>query len=88
MRNCNEVINQIIAKIPSDKTDFIEDLEWIRVDYIYKAPEETLHWTQTSGILICNIPKPKEDWEFEVLSIFTTKSINEIKEHFQNLNNE
>lgn len=84
MRNCCEVINEMIAFIPSDKTDFIDDLQWNYEDASYKVPEETLQWRRTMSTLIKHIPHAKEDWEFEVLSIFTTKSIDDVKTYYQN----
>jgi len=82
MRNCCQIINQMIEKIPTDKTVFIKDLQWNYEDAAYKAPEETLQWYRTQSTLIKHIPQPKEDWEFEVLSIFTTKSVEDIRNMF------
>lgn len=77
--NCCVVIKQMLEKIPSDRIDFIEDLRWNYEDASYKAPEQTLQWSRTQHTLIKHIPLPKEDWEFEVLSIFTTQSVDDIK---------
>ena len=79
MRNCVEVITKMILLIPEDKVELIEALEWNKEDASYKAPEETLQWLRTSETLQKFITKPTEDWEFEVLSEFTTKSIQELK---------
>ena len=68
-----------MEKIPSEKTDFIKDLQWNYEDACYKAPEETLQWHRTMQTLQKHMPDPKEDWEFEVLSIFTTKSVEKLK---------
>lgn len=73
-----------MEKIPSEKTELLKDLNWNFDDAIYKAPEETLQWERTMGTLMKHIPKPTEEWEFEVLSIFTTKSIEQLKATFQN----
>lgn len=78
-RNCEEIIQQMMAKIPADKKELLKDLEWNLEDAKYKAPEETIHWIRTGNTLERHIQKPKEDWEFEVLSIFTTRSIEELK---------
>lgn len=78
-RNCCEVIVNMLAKIPSDKIELIEDLQWNYDDACYKAPEETLQWQRTQQTLIKHISKPTEDWEFEILSIFTTQPIEELK---------
>lgn len=79
-RNCCEVIRQMLEKVPIEKTDFIKDLKWNYEDASYKAPEETLQWERTMNTLQEHIPIPKEDWEFEMLSIFTTKDISELKQ--------
>jgi len=83
-RHCPTIIKQMMEKIPSEKTEFIKDLQWNYEDASYKAPEETLQWHRTMQTLQKHIPEPKEDWEFEVLSIFTTKSIEELKFNFVN----
>ena len=74
-----DVIRQMLGKIPIDKTEFIKDLEWNLEDAKYKAPEENLQWIRTHTTLIEHIPTPKEDWEFEVISIFTTLTIDHLK---------
>ena len=78
-RNCCLVIQEMLHKIPLDKTELIKDLEWNLDDASYKAPEDTLQWVRTQQTLIKHIPEPSEDWEYEVISIFTTLSIEEIK---------
>jgi len=83
-RHCPTIIKQKKEKIPSEKTEFIKDLQWNYEDASYKAPEETLQWHRTMQTLQKHIPESKEDWEFEVLSIFTTKSIEELKFNFVN----
>jgi len=69
----------MIAKVPEDKTELLKDLEWNLDDASYKAPEETLQWERTQETLIKHFPNPKEDWEFEVLSIFTTQPVEQLK---------
>ena len=71
----------MIKEIPIDKKEFIDDLNWNFGDAMFKAPEETLQWHRTMNTLMKHIPKPIEDWEFKVLSIFTTKSIDELKKN-------
>jgi len=78
-RICTQVIKEMLSKVPEDKTELIKDLEWNHEDASYKAPEETLQWHRTTETLMKHIPNPTEDWEWEVLSIFTTKSIEDLK---------
>lgn len=83
-RNCQEVITQILELVPADKLDFIKDLQWNFEDAGYKAPEETLQWERTMYTLMKHIPIPSADWEFEVLSIFTTRPIDQVRLEFAN----
>ena len=78
-RDCQHVITDMLKHVPDEKTDLIKDLIWNHEDAGYKAPEETLQWERTSGTLLKHIPVPVEDWEYEVLSIFTTHSIDTLK---------
>lgn len=80
-RNCGAVITEMLTKVPKtkDNVDLIEALDWNREDASYKAPEETLQWQRTQQTLVKHIPVPKEEWQFEVLSIFTTQPIEAIK---------
>ena len=78
-RDCVTVINEMITKIPEHETEFIKKLRWNEEDASYKAPEETLQWQRTMETLMEHIPAPHKLWEFEVLSIFTTRPIAELK---------
>lgn len=82
-RNCCEVINQLLEKVPENKTELIEDLKWNYEDASYKAPEETIQWTRTMETLMKHMLHPREEWEFEILSIFTTKTIEQVKMDFK-----
>jgi len=80
-RNCSTVIAEMLSKIPKtkDNDDFIGHLKWNLEDASYKAPEQNIQWKRTQQTLIKHIPKPIEDWEYEVLSVFTTKTVEELK---------
>ena len=80
MRNCCDVIREMISKVPEDKTNLLIRLNKNLKDASYKAPEETVQWFQVQDTLIEFMEKPTEDWEFEVLSVFTTKSVSELRE--------
>lgn len=79
-RDCVQVIRQILEKVPAKKTKLIKDLKECENDANYKAPEETIQWINLGLVLEKHIPIPKKDWEWEVASIVTTKSIEELKE--------
>ena len=81
-RNCQEVIIKMLEKVPADKTKLIKELNWNFEDAGYKAPEETIQWNRTMETLQNNLPNPVEDWEFEVLSIFTTRSVEDLRTAF------
>ena len=86
-RNCQFIILKMLEKIPTEKKEFIKDLNWNLQDAAYKAPEDTIQWERTMRTLMKHIPNPVEEWEFEVLSIFTTKSVFELKAEFKALRN-
>jgi hypothetical protein len=83
-RNCQIVILKMLEKVPEEKIELIKDLKWNYDDASYKAPEETLQWQRTMETLMKHIPAPTEDWEFKVLNIFTTTSIEKLREQFKN----
>jgi hypothetical protein len=78
-RNCAVVILEMIDKIPKHKVDFIEALNWNLNEASYKAPEENLQWIRTQNTLLKHIVKMEEDWEYEIISIFTTRPIEDLK---------
>lgn len=78
-RNCQEVIEQMLALIPADCTGLIKSLESDFNYAKYRAPEETSQWDKVYLSLRNYIPTPIADWQFEVLSVFTTRSVNDLK---------
>ncbi len=84
-RNCCLVILAMIDKIPLNRDEFVKDLQWNFEDASYKAPEENIQWERTMLTLIKHLPNPKEKWEFEILSIFTQKSIEKLTKQINNL---
>lgn len=82
-RNFSEVIQDMIDKIPQDEVCFLNRLKEDMEDAFIKAPEETVQWHRVSETLQTHISNPNKDWHFEVLSIFTTKTIDELKEIIQ-----
>ena len=81
-RNCVEVIKLMLKEIPlvEENFKFISRLNWNLDDAYYKAPEENIQWIRTSETLQEYISIPNLDWHYQVLSIFTTKSIEELKQ--------
>lgn len=86
MRNLINVIDDMLDVVPKHNTELIEELERIKHDQIYRtAPESMVRWEEVSYVLMDYIPIPKEEWEFKVLSIWSTKSIEELKEYAKTL---
>ena len=79
-RDCCETITKMLDTIPEEKSELIKDLQLNFENASYKA----MQWHRTMQTLKKHIPLPKEDWEFTMLSILTTQSIEEIKEIFKN----
>lgn len=80
MRDIFNVIEQISNELGEDNEYSeikagIEDLEY---RLYFKAPE--LRWDYVYEVLIVKFIPPKTDIDYKVLSIWTTKSIEELKE--------
>jgi len=78
-RDCQKVIALMLAEIPEAKAEFKKALKKNFVDASFKAPEENLQWHRTMQTLEKHMPAPAQDWEFEVLSIFTLRTVDELR---------
>lgn len=86
-RICTKVIREMLEVLPKDQGSFRLDLEWNLEDAAYKAPEQKIQWARTYSTLVKHIPgPPTEKWQFEMLSIFTTKSVKELRKNFKEIN--
>lgn len=83
-RDCVKVIEEMLLHIPNDQTELIEDLEWNKNDASYKAPEDNLQWLRTGETLEKHILKPTEEWEWKIISIFSTIPIDDLKLQIDN----
>ena len=89
MRNISEVIDQMISKVPQDNSKIILLLEKIKEDVSFTAPEAMfIRWRQVSLILQGEMSNPTENWQYEVLSIFSTEPFEEIKSFYERKKNE
>ena len=80
MRDIFKVIEQI-SNVLGENNEYSEiksSLEDLEYRLIYKAPE--LVWNYVYEVLIVKFIPPKTDIDYKVLSIWTTKSIEELKE--------
>lgn len=79
-RNCVQVIDQIIDKIPSH---YYSTLEKALIDARefagWRPPEETVQWKNLQEVLLKFIYPPTTDWHYEIWSIFSTVPVEEIK---------
>jgi len=78
-RLCHEVIKQMLEKVPVDCTEFITDLGSEYLHALNEEVDDPQQWHKTMLLLKKHIPFPTKDWEFEVLSIFTTLSVEKLK---------
>lgn len=80
-RNVLSVIDSIIKEIPSNYS--VHELEWVRNDASYRAPEDQLIcWNNLQRALINLIPElhfNDEEWKFKVWSIFSAIPVEDIK---------
>jgi hypothetical protein len=82
MRNIKSVIYEMTKNIPLHKKELLSDLKLGVEGTQYAAPELSLTWDEVQQVLIRHIPNPNEDWEFKVLSIFTCKSVYQLRKDF------
>lgn len=84
MRNLKDIINQIMDLIKQDY-DYAElhkQLKIVLEKIAFKAPEliqAENWWNITYSILDKFVIPPKEEMDYKILSIWTTKSIEELK---------
>ena len=78
-RSLIHVIDKIIAEIPKDFCDYQEtcrQLEDIKTDYLYIAPENaSTCWLETAAVLTDMLGEPDTIWKNNIKKIFA----NEIK---------
>ena len=85
MRNISDVLNSVINAIPEN----FENKEYIKREFdticynaTYTAPELMyLQWQFAYEILMehCISSYPNEDWQWKVMSIFSTRTVDELK---------
>ena len=80
MRNISNVINSIREDVPESETDLLERLDWIIADAACRAPElMSISWNYLGSALHKFISEPSEEWHFQVISEFSTQTVDEIK---------
>ncbi len=82
-RNIVDVLDEMIKVVKTDQANLISTLNSIRSSASYSSPEMLAQrWGELSMTLQNHIPVPKEEWEFDILSIFSTVPKQTIKEHY------
>ncbi len=79
MRDLKKVLTYIINEVPKEESEFIEELNMLLYYSAYSAPEDQMLWDKIQLSLSDNIPTPTKTWHWRVLSIFTTRSVQELK---------
>lgn len=76
MRDIFKVLEQI--KNLSKNEEYIKKVEKIEYSLRWKAPEDM--WDYVYDVFIIDYIPPKTDLDYKVLSIWTTKSVEDLKE--------
>lgn len=84
MRNISTILAQIKKLVPTSSKVFHAQLDSVASSIAFSAPElMDIRWEQLSSVLSCNIELPlRNEWEVEIISIFTSKSREEVQETF------
>jgi hypothetical protein len=80
-RNLENVIEDTIKEIPESECNLICSLKSKQESVSLSAPELMyIWWQEVHDCLMYDIgEKPTEEWQYKVLSIFSTKTIEELK---------
>ena len=78
-RKCTEVIKAMLELVPETEIKLIKDLNYNLKEAALKEPGNTIQWEKTSSNIRFHLRTPTEDWHFEVLSIFSGMSVEQIK---------
>lgn len=84
MRNLVTLIDEMLVEIPSKEKHLIESLKDIQDSQRYRGLEDMLGWTLVSEELQnLNLKPESENWKYKICSIFSTMTVDEIKEHIK-----
>ena len=85
-RNLHNVIENMIREIPEiEGGGLILSLKSKQESVRFSAPELMYVWWEEvhSCLMYYFGEKPSEEWEYKVLSIFSTRTVEELKEFFK-----
>jgi hypothetical protein len=80
-RDLKNVIENMMTEVPENEFDLICSLKSKQESVKFSAPElMDMWWQEVYDCLMYYIGEnPKEEWEYKVLSVFSTKSVQELK---------
>ena len=83
-RNLDEVIVEMLTEIPESEQDLIIELRDNLSSVVYAAPELiSMWWQEVYSTLWGHMPEhPTEEWQYKILSIYSTKSMDELRKIF------
>lgn len=84
LRNCVEVITEMMSLVPPDRLEFLAILDWCKEAAKFQPADNTEQWDRTLVALQKYCRTPHEDWEFSIWSIFTTLTVDQIKAQIAN----
>jgi hypothetical protein len=86
-RNLCKIVEEMLEEIPTDQENFISSLKDNLSSVSYSAPEAIgFWWNQVYTTLQYYIPdKPIEEWHFKVMSIFSAKTVDDLKEEYKKI---
>jgi hypothetical protein len=71
MRELNEVIEQILAEVPSDQEALVARLKSVHSSAMTAAPEMMpMWWRETAQLLSENLPMLEKEWQNKVYEIW------------------
>lgn len=85
-RSLRNVVQQMLDCIPANETEWVEQFKWHLTDVSYRAPEDMLGWQLVSESLQeMNLTLNSPEWMFDVCSIFSTMTKDEIRNELKKL---
>jgi len=76
MRKLTDVIDDMMAVIPSDETSLLAALYSTKTSLIVAAPEmESFWWKKCGDDLVDTIPELNEDWHYAIARIFNGQDV-------------
>lgn len=86
MRDLAKLINEMLKLIPKEETTLRRNLEAIQTSVYYTAPEVMVdRFWEVSQNLNTYLPSLVENWQFQIVSIFTEIPEQELRDAMKDL---